>query len=136
MEINRPDCLQKILIASTSSKFKQALVRQLTDAMQADDIYFKIIGLDLLARESAPDYDAVLLINTCMAWDMDQRVKHFLRNNTACEHVIVLTTSGSSQWLPKKRGAEFDAVSSASQMDHIDDLVERLQTKLSGLLAE
>ena len=61
---------------------------------------------------------------------MDPAVKEFLRRHEKTDHIIVLTTSGSGKWRPKKKEAGFDIISSASEVIKVDvmsgEIVEKI----------
>ncbi len=123
-----------MLIASRKSKFRIALVENMENHFKSSNINCKIIGLKQLSEENASDYNVIVLINTCMAWEMDRNVKKFLNHYQNHHNVIVLTTSSSGKWLPKKKELKYDAISSASKMVKVDNIqfnnYERLLTKV------
>jgi len=128
-EINAPTNRPRVLIASRSSDYKKALVKRIAEELGDDSAYVKVRGLKRLAKqEQADSFDVVVLINTCMAWDMDRNVKKFLRRNPGHDKLIVLTTSAGADWLPRKR--DFDALSGASEMERIEKVVDEIVGKV------
>jgi len=71
-----------------------------------------------------------------MSWDMDRNVNAFLKRHKEQSNIIVLTTSGDGGWLPKMKGRNFDAISSASQEDKIDGISDEIISKVRLLLQE
>jgi hypothetical protein len=133
-EFHEPSLGKKVLVASRSSEFKDAVVERIKAAFKDEPVYLKFIGLEPLEKEDGAKYSAVVLINTCMSWDMDRNVKAFLKRHQEQSHIIVLTTSGSGGWLPKMKGHNFDAISSASQEDKVDVVADEIITKIRLLL--
>jgi len=133
-EVNDPSLEKSILVASRRSEFKNAIVDRIGDAFRGESVYIKFIGIKQLKEEDGAKYDAVVLINTCMAGSMDRHVKAFIKRHTDQKHMIVLTTSGDGAWLPDMEGRHFDAISSASQKDKIDEVADQIIAKMRSLL--
>jgi hypothetical protein len=133
-ELHEPSLGKKALVASRSSEFKDAVVEKIKSAFKDESVYVKFIGLEQLEKENGAEYSAVVLINTCMSWDMDRNVKAFLKRHKEQSNIIVLTTSGSGGWLPKMKGHNFDAISSASQEDKVDVVADEIITKVRLLI--
>lgn len=132
--VNQPTLAKKVLIVSRGSDFKRALVDRIKDAFKGDSVYVKCTGLTKLKKEDASAYGAIVIINTCMAWDWDRNIHAFLKGKKDAKNVIVLTTSGSGKWLPKKIPAGVDAIASASEKTGADvvaaDIVGRIRSLL------
>ncbi len=133
-ELNQPSMEEQVLIASRSSVFKDAVVAGIEEAFAGRPVYVKLIGLDELEGEDASQYAAVVLINTCMFWQLDPEVKEFLERHESRDHLIVLTTSGEGYWLPDGEDRDFDALSSASHMCDVDDVSQEIVEKIDLLL--
>ncbi|MBD3185132.1 hypothetical protein GF312_22825 [Candidatus Poribacteria bacterium] len=132
--INEPTYDKKVLIASRSSDFKDVVVKKLVESFKDEKVFIKLIGMENLEEEDGNDYNAVVMLNTCMAWDMDRNVKKFLKKHDDQSNMIILTTSGDGDWLPKKDGQNFDAISSASKKANIDKAVGDIAAKVQILL--
>jgi hypothetical protein len=135
-EINEASLGKGVLVASRSSEFKDAIVERIKAAFTDKPVYVRFIGVGQLEEEDGTGYDAVVLINTCMGWNMDRHVKAFLDRHGDQSHMIVLTTSGDGNWLPKMEGRNFDAISSASQKDRIKGVSDNIIDKVTLLLQE
>ena len=124
----------EVLIASRSSEYKKQLVAELQKRLSTAKISHKTIGIKQLDKVDPTGYAAVVIINTCLAWGLDNEVSTFLDSRKRAENIILLTTSGEGSWLPDKHGLEFDAISGASLKTNISavarDLMERIQRKL------
>jgi len=133
-ELNEPTLDKKVLVASRYSEFKEAVIEKLKEAFKDQPVYIKFIGLDELEKEDANQYNAVVMLNKCMAWQMDRNVIGFLKRYEDHSNMIVLTTSGDSDWLPKMEGRNFDAISSASEKVNVDEVANQIIDKINVLI--
>jgi hypothetical protein len=121
---------KRVLIAARSSAFKDEVVNAVIDSLVADSFFVKLTGIKSLSQNRPDEWQAVVLVNTCMAWQGDNAVQNFIRKNAAYKSFIMLTTSGdpdscgSSKWIPPT----VDAISSASE-------VSKRQTTVNAILA-
>ena len=129
-EIGSPAAKHRILVAGTSSAFRDTVLFRLMKKFQDDSVYFRIINLKNLSVRDPGKWDAVLLVNRCVAWDYDNRVKKFIRNHHDSANLIVFTTSGDPEGcIPEKKMPEkpnVDGYSSASAPEKIAPAVEAL----------
>ena len=133
-ETARPVGSQVVLIASRSSDFKKLLVAKLHEQLAAVGLAQKTIGVEELAQVDATDYAAVVVINTCLAWGLDQDVQTFLDRQETDENIIVLTTSGNGAWLPDKGEKDFDAISAASEMTSVETVTRNIMASIQSRL--
>ena len=133
--VNLPALAKKILIASRDSDYKRALAEKIKQAFKGDSVYVKCVGLTKLKNEDASAYRAIVLINTCMGWDWDKNINAFLKGKTDAANVIVLTTSASGKWLPKKNAAHVDAIAGASRKSDpgpvADDIIKKIRNLMT-----
>ena len=87
-----------------------------------------------LKKENTGDYGVIVLINTCMAWDWDRNVRSFLKSRKDVHNIIVLTTSGSGDWVPNKKKWNIDAVASASVKTNTDGVAGEMVLKIKQIL--
>ena len=124
-----------VLIASRASEYKKQLVAELQKKLSAARISHIIVGIQPLNKIDPTDYAVIVVINTCLAWGLDDEVSNFLNRQQTSGMVILLTTSGKGSWLPDKAGRDFDAISGASVKENVHDaargLMERIEEKLS-----
>jgi hypothetical protein len=132
--VNQPTLAKKVLIVSRNSNFKRALADKITDAFKGDSVYIKCTGLKKLKNEDASAYGAVVIINTCMGWDWDRNVHAFLKGKQDAKNVIVITTSASGKWLPKKIPAGVDAIACASEKAGADAVAAGIVGRIRPLL--
>ena len=133
-ELKASSLEKRVLVASRSSEFKDAIVDHIRDAFKDEPVYLKFIGINQLNKEDGSNYAALVLINTTMSWGMDLDVKAFLNRHQDHKHMIVLTTSGDGGWLPKLEGRNYDAISSASRRADVDAVAGTITTKVQRLL--
>ncbi len=105
----------RILIATQSSKFKRAVVADVRQGLKPKNPYIKVVDVKALRNESTFDYDAVVIVNTCMAGRPDPRVADFIENALEKYKLVVLTTGMLDSWKPESE--EVDAMTSASVID-------------------
>ena len=135
-ELNDPALATKVLIASRYSEFKDAVIDTLKKSFADQPVYIKVIGLEDLKNENPDQYNAIVMINKCMGWNLDRNVVHFLDDNKDYSNVIVFTTSGDGNWEPKKDARNFDTISSASKMPRVDAVANQLIEKVNLLIRE
>jgi hypothetical protein len=133
-EINSAALERKLLIASRDSDFKAAIISRVKSAYADQDIYIRLVGIEDLKAEDPRKYTAILIINTCMGWDIDWRVEDFLNRCSDLDSVIVLTTADGGDSYPQLEGRQVDAMSSASVPARIDPLAAEIIGKLDRLL--
>jgi hypothetical protein len=133
-EINSAALERKLLIASRESEFKAAIISRVKSAYADQDIYIRLVGIEELKREDPSSYTAILIINTCMGWDIDWRVKDFLNRSEDLDAIIVLTTADAADSYPQLQGRQVDALSSASVKSKIDPLAAEIIAKLDRRL--
>ena len=133
-ELNEPTLDKKVLVASRYSEFKEAVIGKLRDTFKDQPVYIKFIGLGDLEEEDAKQYDAVVMINKCMAWQMDRNVIGFLKRFEDQGNIIVLTTSGDGNWLPKMEERNFDVISSASEKANVDKVADQIIEKVNSFV--
>ncbi len=133
-EINERTLEKKILIASRKSDFKIDIIDEVQRTFVNKGIYIKIVGIETLKNEDANNYSAVLILNTAMAWEIDRKVESFLQRFGDSNSIIVLTTSGSGDFLPDMNGRQVDAVSAASSKNNINPTADKIIRKINELI--
>lgn len=133
-EINSQTLEKKLLIASRESEFKAAIIAKVKKEYAGQDVYIRLVGIEDLKSEDPQVYTAILILNTCMGWAIDWRVKEFLKRCPDLNPVIVLTTADAADSYPRLEGRQVDAISSASVIEKIDPLADQIIDKLDTLL--
>jgi len=134
-QLGVPSMQPRILIVSRSSDFKHAILAYLELSLndeldRSGSLYVRFIGIDHLPVEQSEDYDAVVILNTCIASGLDPKVKRFLERETDHDKFIVLTTSGDGDYLPDPAKYGVEAISSASTKARVQPVVSRIQDAL------
>jgi hypothetical protein len=123
-----------LLIAAISTEFKDAVVETIIMSLDDESIAIKTVGLHRLKYEDPGDFDAVVIINACIAWGMDPQVDGYVDKYGDAGNIIVLTTSGDGDWRPGSHGRAFDAIASASDMARVDAVAGEIVEKVKALL--
>jgi len=117
---------KNVLIASRKSDFKEAIVTALIDSLNPERVVVQVTGIKDLAKFPAGEFDAVVVLNTCMGWSMDRKVKSYLDRSGEVGHILVVTTSGDGAWMPSEKDREYDAIASASEKTRIEPVTSRI----------
>lgn len=115
-EISKKGATIKILISAASSNFKDAVINDLTDSLKSDSVFIKVTGLKKISSVKPENWNLIVIINTCMAWQMDNRVQNFIKTYPSYRGFIILTTSGNPDSCGSRNNISsyVDAISSAS----------------------
>lgn len=132
VEFGDPQTTLRVLIATEQSEFKQAVTAKLISGFENGSLFFKIIDLRNLETERVEAYTTVVIMNTCVAWNLNPRVKTFLETTPAGEKVIVLTTAGDPGWQAETAGV--DAFTSASSPADVTRVAEQLRTRIRSII--
>jgi hypothetical protein len=131
-EAGDPWAGNKVLIATQRSEFKEAVVSRVVEDLRADLCYVKVIDLKALKDEPATEYDAVVVVNTCKAWSLTRGASRFVKNFEDKEKVVLLTTAGGGDWMPKSAGV--DSITSASKSQKVDPLADEIVGRVRKIL--
>ena len=84
------------------------------------------------AATSADDYDAVLIMDTCLAWShFNNSVKDFL-DKSENQNVVFFMTADDPDWTFTYNGV--DAITSASEKANQVPMIDRLSAAIDGIL--
>lgn len=127
---------KKVLMAIQESQFKKAVILKVKESLQEDECFVKTISLKGLSGESAYNYQAIIIVNTCWAWRLNGHVRKFLKNTPDDERkkIILFTTANSKSWRPKLTGV--DAIASASKMNEVDHIANSIINRVGILLEQ
>ncbi|MBL8026250.1 MAG: hypothetical protein JNL74_07555 [Fibrobacteres bacterium] len=129
---------KKVLIAGTTSSFRDSLAIALADSLSKDSVFVRITSIKKLKKEKVSDWNAIVIFNTCMAWDIENRAKKFLKANSGYKGFILYTTSGDPVTCcpPEKIPSGVDAISSASVAEKkplvMGYIIEKIRALYSG----
>jgi len=108
---------KQVLIATESSRFKEAVVTQVAETLCQDNrpLLVKRIDLSQLAAEPIQDYQVIALLNSCRAWQPSSVVRELLKTLSDADKkkLVILTTANSGECDLKVSGV--DAISAASK---------------------
>ena len=124
-----------VLIASRDSEYKKQLVKELRKELSVTKISYIVIGVSPLEKINPSDYAVIVIINTCLAWGLDDEVSDFLDHQQTTGNIILYTTSAEGTWLPDKGGRDFDAISGASVKENIHDVARNLMARIQERLS-
>ena len=126
------NCSRRVLIATQQSAFKESIVTQVTDALKEDACYIRVVDVSELDKESPEEYRALIIANTCIAWNVNQAVKDFLKEVEAKQKVFLITTVAGEDCgeLP----AGIDAVTAASKTGRSSEIAQEAVEKARLLL--
>jgi len=131
-EINSPDAIHKVLIASQGSGFKNMLVSGLVDRIKDSPTYIKVVDVTSLSEVNEADWNAVVLIHTTQRGRMQPDARKYLGRAGELDMVILVTTSGSGKW--KTEEFDIDTLTSASRKAKVGLLVNTITHRLEAIL--
>lgn len=132
-EINSSSLSKKVLIASQGSEFKNTVVTGVIDRFKSNDVYFKVIDINLLKSINSNKWNAIIILHTWEMWKPPTEVKDFIDNNmNNLEKIIVVSTSGDGSF--KIEGV--DAFTGESIMEKVPTFIEKISNKLTPLLTK
>jgi len=105
----------KILIATKKGDFKEDIIKKVSEQFSKENVKISRIELKQLSAHNPGDYNAVIVINSCVAWKMDKKVRKYVEKYPDSSNIIVLTTSGDGDWAPKKIEQKYKHISCASK---------------------
>ena len=130
--VGKDDAWCRILIIGAASPFKSAVVDSVISALQKDSVFIQVKGLKAIEKTNPSEWDAVILVNRCAAWDYDSRVKKLVKEHPDYKHYILFTTSADKEKCTDKKRlpVEVDAVSSASISEKVGSIAAALAKML------
>ena len=125
-----------VLIATQKSEFKDAVISKVKAELENNKCTVKLIELKDVLKEPAENYNAIILVNTCMAGQIEGKVKKFLKKLSDADKkkVLLFTTAGGEDWIPKGTGV--DCITSASKIAKADTVVLVIIAKVKSILAK
>ena len=129
---DRTSLKARVLIATQNSKFKQTVVSDIRDNLGAKVSYVKVVDVKWLPNELDEDFDAIVIINRCMAGRPDPRVESFVDDLPNKHKLVLLTTGRLDSWKPDS--PEIDAMSSASTMSETAPIARTISDKVLEII--
>ena len=132
--LENPDASYRLVIAGDSSDFKDSIRERLVNNYK-DICHIDVINLDKLAEIDSRQYNAVLIMDTFMAWGgFNTEVKKFIDSQPDNSKIIVFFSAGDEEATYSYNGV--DAITSASVPSEENAVVDELTQKIDLLLAE
>jgi hypothetical protein len=122
----------KVLIATQKSEFKRSVVSEIKDNLGDNVAYVRVVDVRWLPNETPADFNAIVILNRCMAGRPDPRVETFIDELPDKNKVIVLTTGRLDSWLPDS--TEVDAMTSASTMSATSPVARSIADKVLDII--
>jgi hypothetical protein len=131
-ESGLPSLPHHVLIATQGSPYKDRLVDGLVTQQKARGTYVKVIDVAELSGVRANEWHAIVIVHTWEFGKPPKVVSDFLARLDQRDKVIDVATSGSGH----EKLAGVDALSSASVVDDVSDLVRQIGAKIDALLTK
>jgi uncharacterized membrane protein len=123
---------KRVLIATQNSKFKQAVVSEIRNALNNNSFYIKVVDIKNLRYQGTREFSAVVIINRALAGRPDPRVESYIDNEPQKNKIIILTTGILDAWKPDTEGV--DAMTSASVISKSDKIAQKVVSKVLALV--
>jgi hypothetical protein len=129
--LEQPGARSSLLIAGDASEFKDGIRMAIIDRYRST-CNIDIINIDRLPKTNENDYDAVLIMDTCLAWsNFNPSVKAFL-SKSQNRNVVFFMTADDPDWTFTYNGV--DAITSASEKENQEAMVRRLIAAIDEIL--
>ena len=127
----QPNITTNLLIAGDASEFKDGIRNAIIKRYQ-DTCNIDIVNIDRLPETNSADYDAVLIMDTCLAWShFNKSVKKFL-DKSQNQNVVFFMTADDPDWTFTYNGV--DAITSASEKANQAPMIDQLSSAIDGIL--
>ncbi len=127
----QPGARTSLLIAGDASEFKDSIRMAIIDRYRAT-CNIDIINIDKLPQTRGDLYDAILIMDTCLAWsNFNPSVKAFL-GKSQHQNVVLFMTADTTDWTFTYKGV--DAMTSASEKENQDIMIRRLIAAIDDIL--
>lgn len=128
----------RVLIAAQASEFKKKILTKIVKAFGKEPVYIKVIDIQKLKKESAENFHAIVIIDTCVAWRISAAAAAFIKKikKNQKHKIILFSTADDENWLPEKAGV--DAVTSASRPEKSNQvaniIIKRIRMRIEDHL--
>lgn len=118
--------ITKVLIVSKESDFKERVAHAIADSLASDSMGIIVGGVRKLKSINPHEFKAIVIINTCLSWQIDNKVQSFFRKNEGYFQVVLITTSADPKGCGRGKHVPdyIDAISSASEKDNFAPTVQ------------
>jgi len=130
--LENPDASFRLIIAADSSDFKDSIRDRVMNNYK-NVSHIDVVNLDKLDGIDYDAYDAVLIMDSCMAWGgFNNEVKNYINSLPDNRKVVVFFTAGNPEWKYNYKGV--DAITAASLPAKEADVANQLIQKIDLLL--
>ncbi|SHK39505.1 hypothetical protein SAMN02745216_03386 [Desulfatibacillum alkenivorans DSM 16219] len=127
-----PSAGSKVLLATEDTEFKNTILKNVVKSYEGQDVFIQVESVPALDKINAEDFDAVVLINTCMAWRVEPEIEAFIKKTADKQKIVLLTTTGDPDLNIEAPGV--DSVTSASRMENADHVSQKIIGKINRIL--
>jgi hypothetical protein len=121
-----------LLIASDASEFKDAVRGRVFDHYTPNN-NVEVVNIGSLKARQAEDFDAVLIIDTCLGWSrFNPSMKAFLDSAQDPERIVLFMTVDDTEWDFTYQGV--DAITAASHVEDEARIAAELIQKIDKIL--
>ena len=122
-----------VLVATDSTAFKRALVREIDTLLRKRRVRGKLATLKDLPEVSPDNYAAIVIIGTIFEWQPKGATIAFLKRIERSDRrkVVLVTTANSNSWRAPGKGLH--AISSASQINRVPKVIAEIEEALDAI---
>lgn len=122
----------RLLIAGDSSEFKDSVRDKIIETYKSNT-EITVINIKDLPKVDAAPYDAVLIMDTCMAWSgFNPSLKSFLDKDENRAKTVLSMTAADPGW--KYSFKDVDAITSASRVENMEAFYSRINDGLQKIM--
>lgn len=122
-----------LLIAGDASEYKDMLRSAIINNYR-DRANIRVVNIDKLGQTDAENFDAFLIINTCLAWTrFNPNVLAFIEKPGVKEKVVWFMTVDDTDEQYQHHGV--DAITAASSVENHQEVSDQLIRKIDAILS-
>ncbi len=123
-----------LIIAGDSSEYKDSIRESLISKYKSES-NIEIINIKSLETVSEGSYDAILIMDTCMAWGaFNPSVNNFLEKIEKKDNIVLFMTADDVEWEYSYQNV--DAITSASEIENKEAVTAELSNKIDSIISE
>lgn len=128
-EVNSSALEQKLLIATHSSEFKNALVSRIVEEYKDQDFYIKVIDVSALEETRDENWWGTVIINASMMNKLNSGINDYLQEQDSSANIVLVTTSGGGDFIPPD--LQVDGITTASKLSAIEQVMRHIRNMLN-----
>lgn len=122
-----------ILIAGDASEYKDALRSEIVQHYR-EKANIRVVNIHTLGEMPADDYQAILIIDTCLAWTrFNPTVLAFLKKPEIQSRVVWFMTANDTEEVYSHNGV--DAITAASELENKQRVAMQLIHKIDAVIS-